>query len=286
MSKPMTAAQLDAEYNNRARVPEFQRHLDDWVSSSQRARTQPCVLDLPYGEQAGERLDIFPAAAGRKLAPVMVFIHGGYWRSLDKSDHSFVAPPYTTSGVCVVVLNYDLCPSVTIPNITMQMVRALAWIHDHIADHGGDPGNLCVVGHSAGGHLAAMMLACDWRAYRPDLPDRLVSKAMSISGLFDLSPIRRTPFLQASLRLTPRDVRRASPFLLRTPAGARMACVVGGNESQEFRRQNQLLRAAWGSEVVDHCLELPGEDHFSILRCMVMKDHRLHNLINLLLCNT
>src|SRR6185436_17236466 len=118
-------------------------------------------LDLAYGDSPGQRLDVFPAP--QPDAPVLVFIHGGYWRALDKSDHSFVAPPFTAAGVCVVIPNYDLAPAVTVPQITLQVVRAVAWTWKHIARFGGDPGRITVAGHSAGGQLATMMLACLWR---------------------------------------------------------------------------------------------------------------------------
>ncbi|MBM3386908.1 MAG: alpha/beta hydrolase, partial [Betaproteobacteria bacterium] len=211
------AAWHDRLYNNRALVPDFADHFTRWVVDSRQARAQlPAVLDVPYGERPQETLDIFPAA--QPDAPVVVFIHGGYWRSLDKSDHSFIAPALHAMGACVVVPNYALCPGtdsqpVTVPDIALQMARALAWVWRHIGRHGGARRNITVIGHSAGGHLAAMLLACRWRQLGADLPADVVSKALSISGLYDLEPIRKTPFLQMDLRLTPAQVQRASPAL-------------------------------------------------------------------------
>jgi arylformamidase len=282
MEMPMprlSSAQLDANYNNRALVPDFQRYFDSWVSRSAEARKQPCVLDVSYGASAGEKLDIFPAASGTVNAPVMVFIHGGYWRSLDKKDHSFVAPPFTAGGVCVVVVNYDLCPKVTVAQITLQLVRALVWVHDQIAGYGGNADNVTVVGHSAGGHLAAMLLACDWPVVREDLPARWVSKAVAISGLFDLEPIRRTPFLQDSLRLTREDARRCSPALFPPPNGCKLHAVVGADESAEFHRQNRLLRQVWGADVVTRCEEVAGCHHFSILDALADPRTGLHRQV-------
>jgi arylformamidase len=229
-------------------------------------------------------LDLFVPDEPVQGAPVMVFIHGGYWRSLDKADHSFVAPPFVDQGACVVVINYALCPAVTVPDIALQTARALAWVARHIAAFGGDPARISVVGHSAGGHLAAMMLACEWSSLGADLPPHLVRQAVSISGLFDLAPIQQTPFLQSSLQLTDAHVRQASPAHWSAPrlvnGRGQLLAVVGGDESSEFLRQNALIQQAWGPEVVPVCESLPGLNHFSALEAMTQTGHRLHGLIS------
>ncbi len=283
-------AWLDGQYNNRALVPEHGAHFERWQHDSAQARQQLVgLLDVAYGTGPAERLDIFPAqrAPDAPLAPVLVFIHGGYWRSLDKSDHSFLAPAFVRQGACVVVPNYDLCPAVTIPEITLQMVQALAWVARHIGVHGGDARRITVVGHSAGGHLAAMMLLCQWASVAPDLPEDLIKNALSISGVFDLEPLRHTPFLQDALRLTPTQVARVSPARLPAPRvvddRGELASVAGGGESSEFLRQNTLLAQAWGSEVVPVCEALPGLNHFSVLEALVQPRHRLHRLARRLL---
>ena len=283
MKKPDGSA-LDRLYNNRALVPDFAEHFTQWTQASALARqTQSCRLDLRYGEGPGETLDIFPASGvSAAKAPVLVFIHGGYWRSLDKAQHSFIAPAFTQSGACVVIPNYALCPAVTIPHITLQMVRALAWTYRHVAEHGGDPGRITVVGHSAGGHLAAMLLACVWKAYSEDLPARLVKNALSISGLYELLSIMHTPFLQESLRLTPAQVKKASPACFPPPAVSRnrgvLNSVAGGAESAAFLLHNALIRQAWGNRVVPVCEVLPGLNHFSVLEALTQPGHRLHRL--------
>lgn len=257
----------DRMYNNRALVPEHAQHFERWKRASQAAReNSECILDVAYGEGAGDRVDVFPAPRAR--AQTVVFIHGGYWRSLDKSDHSFVAAPFQEAGACVMVPNYDLCPAVTIPQIVMQAARAVAWAWKHAPDYGGDPRQVTLMGHSAGGHLAAMLLECDWQALDPDLPSDVATKALSLSGLHDLHPIMRTPFLQGSLHLTPEDALRCSPALMPAPRGSTLYAVCGGDESPEFIRQNRLIRDAWGEEVVQVCEALPGLQHFSILEAL------------------
>jgi arylformamidase len=278
---PHDAAWLERMYNNRALVPAFPEHAERWMRDSASARVQmPCVLDLRYGLSSRERLDVFPAQ--RPGAAVAVFIHGGYWRALDKSDHSFVAPALHAMGATVVVPGYDLCPAVSIPQITMQTVRALAWIYRHIETYHGDPSRIVVIGHSAGGHLSAMMLRCLWPSFDSRLPRQLVRSALSISGVHDLDPLSRTPFLQVDLRLTPQDVARASPARLPAPEGTLYA-VAGAQESSEFVRQTQLIQQAWGQSVVPVCEAIPGLNHFSVVESLCHSGSRLNQLARALI---
>jgi arylformamidase len=268
---------MDRMYNNRALVPEHAEHFRRWAAdSADVVRTQERELDLRYGGGPNEHLDIFQTASSD--APVLFFIHGGYWRSLDKRDHSFVAPAFTRKGVCVVVPNYALAPAVTIPEIVMQMVQALAWTYRNVAQYGGDPKRITVAGHSAGGHLAAMMLSCLWPVYGRDLPADLVKNALSISGIHDLEPIMHAPFLQSTLKLTKQQVRQASPALLPAPSRGELYAVAGGEESAEFLRQIELIRDAWGKARVPVCEPLPGLNHFTALEALPQPGHRLNQL--------
>ncbi|WP_088285989.1 alpha/beta hydrolase [Ideonella sp. A 288] len=266
----------DAQYNNRARVPEHAQLLSRWAEASALARQGLTHrLDLPYGESPAERLDVFPAA--RPGSPVLVFIHGGYWRSLDKADHSFVAPVFVEAGAAVVVPNYGLCPAVTMEQIALQVAQAVAWVWRHAAEFGGDASRIVVAGHSAGGHLASMLLACRWRDLGDDLPQRLLAGGLSLSGLFDLEPIRLTPFLQGDLQLTPATVRRMSPAFFPRPRGP-LHALVGADESDEFVRQNRLIRDQWGPSTVPVCEELVRRNHFTVMEDLVDPAGRAHHL--------
>ncbi len=275
--KNFDPAWLDRMYNNRALVPDHAMYFARWADASDDARAaHPCQTDIAYGQGPMETLDVFPSS--QPGAPVVVFIHGGYWRSLDKSQHSFIAPAFKNLGGCVFIPNYALCPAVTIPQITLQMVKALAWVYRNAKKFGGDPSRIHVVGHSAGGHLATMLLDCQWSAYDKGLPPDLVKGALSISGLYDLEPVMRTPFLQADLRLTPEQVRMASPALLPAPKQGVLYTVAGAQESAEFIRHNKLIQQAWGKKVVPVCETIPERNHFSVLEDLTAPWQHLHQL--------
>jgi arylformamidase len=271
---------LDAQYNNRLRVPDFlSRHVLPWQADSKHVRQkQACVLDIAYGASSAEKLDVFPA--GGTGQPVVVFLHGGYWRSLDKADHSFIAPAFTQQGACVVVPNYALCgqgSATTIEDIALQCAKSVAWVLRNIEQYGGDPAHITVIGHSAGGHLAAMLAACDWKKLGVNLPANAVQSAIGISGLYDLAPIMHAPYLQNDLRLTTSQVQRCSPAYFKAPR-TRFVAVCGGAESEEFLRQNALIEKAWGKRAVAVREALGQLNHFSVLESLVTKGERLHTL--------
>jgi len=273
---------LERMYNNRQRVPDHGDYFARWAAESALVRRSlPCQLDVRYGDGAGETLDAF--AAARPRSPIVVFIHGGYWKAMDKSQHSFVVPALRDLGAAVVVPNYALAPKVGIPDITLQMVRAVAWSWRHARTLGGDARRIVVMGHSAGGQLAAMMLACAWNRFEPALPPRLVRAALGISGLYDLQPLLHTPSLQEVLRLTPRQVQAASPARLPAPAHGRLISAVGGDESSEYLRLNRLIQQAWGRERVPVAAALPGLNHFSIVDALARPGHRLNRMVQELL---
>ena len=275
-----SATWYDGQYDNRARIAEHPAILQRWAETSTAARAGTrCVLDLPYGPGERETLDVFPAR--RPGSPVLVYIHGGYWRALDKGAQSFVAPPFVDAGAMVVLPGYALCPAVSVRHIVLQLTRALAWVWRHAAEHGGDARRIVVAGHSAGGHLATMMLRCQWPRVAADLPAGLVRAALSISGVYDLEPLRHAPFLARDLALTAAEARCLSPAHLPPPAASdpgRLLAVVGGDESAEFQRQNALIAQAWGARAVPVCETLPGRHHMNVLHDLADPSARLHRL--------
>jgi arylformamidase len=253
---------FEAQYNARAAVPEHADLYAEYEARSRRTRlNRACYLDVAYGADATETLDIFPASGANRA--VVTFIHGGYWRSRDKADYSFLADALCPNGFTLVVPNYALCPQVTIEHIVRQMLAAHAWIFRSISRYGGEPDRLLVSGHSAGGHLAAMMAACEWHRHEADLPSDLVKGALAVSGIYDLMPLRRTSMNQ-DLRLDENAACVVSPVTYRPSRSVPLVFAVGAEESGEFRRQSRLLPQYW-----PHCrcetLEIAGANHFTIL---------------------
>lgn len=253
----------DLLYNPRLVVSDFQSYTDRWARESSRARaTLECSLDVPYGSDETEKLDIFHAAGNSK--GLLMFIHGGYWRAFDKKDFSFVAPALARAGVTVAVPNYALCPKVQVRDIVMQMVQACAWLYRNGGNFGAPAGNLFVCGHSAGGHLTAMMLACLWPVYSPDLPRKVVRAGLSVSGVYDLTEIMKTPSINGDVRLTEDAAIEASPAFLPPATDAPLYTAVGERENEGFHIQNRLIGEKW-QKVLRADVFCPGAHHFSVL---------------------
>jgi arylformamidase len=256
---------LDYEklYNPRTTIPDFADYFARWTASSAHARaSERCYLDVPYGPSAAETMDIFqPRGASRGL---LVFIHGGYWRMLDKKDQSFIAPAFTAAGVTVAIPNYALCPTVTIDELVRQVLQATAWAYRNGVNFGAPAGNLYVAGHSAGGHLTAMMLAARWPVFAADLPKKVVRGGLSLSGLYDLRPIMKVASVNTSVRLTSALVDRVSPAFMPPATDAPLHTAVGEHENRGFHDQNKIIAAAWKS-VHRSDIACPGLHHFSIL---------------------
>ena len=257
-------AALDREYNNSGKIPNTAEYLAWYPGESARTReTLPARLDLRYGPQPGETLDVF-LPEGRGPWPVHVFVHGGYWRSLDKQDFSFVARGLQPAAVLVAVVNYALIPTVDMDELVRQVRASVAWLHRNVAALGGDPDNITVSGHSAGGHLTAMLMSTDWPAFA-GLPADVVKAGCGISGLYDLEPIRLS-YLNQTLGLTMETARRNSPVHLVPAAAGPLLLPLGEKEGDEYHRQTESLAAAWrrrGGRV--EVMDMTGHDHFSIV---------------------
>ena len=254
---------LAREYNNRALVSDHPQYFARWAESSSRARrTMTGYLDRRYGDMPGETLDLFPARKGDGTC--MMFIHGGYWRSLDKHDFSFLAPAWVDAGVSLAIVNYDLCPSVTMDEIVRQMLRASRWLWLNAEQYGMDQDRLYVSGHSAGGHLAAMMMCAVFPVFDARLPKDLWKGALAVSGVYDLRPLPHVDFLQQDLRLDEDAALRLSPALIAPATRAPVMTSAGGDESSEFRRQNALLGERWKSAFAGD-VAMPGKNHFSVV---------------------
>ena len=256
-------AEFDAQYNPSLALPDAAAPGRHFVATATRARaTLPCVLDVPYGPTLDETLDIFPAAQAN--APVFVFIHGGYWRALSSKEFSGVALGLQARGITTVVINYALCPRVTIDEIVRQTRAALAWTLRNIQHHGGDPKRVAIGGHSAGGHLTAMALQTDW-AGDYGLPADPFVAALPFSGLYDIEPLRYS-YLQPQIQLDDGIIRRNSPAFLVRPCTTPIWITWGGAESTEFARQSALYHQAWqAAGNASELREVPGADHFTVI---------------------
>lgn len=250
------------QYNARAMIPDHPRIFTRWLKDSAHVRrTHAALFDLAYGESSGERLDFFPTS--RSDAPLLVFIHGGWWRSLDKSDFSFIAPAYTRAGFNVALTNYTLAPEASIADIVQQQLRALAWLYRNAEKYDFNPQRIVVAGHSAGAHLTAMMMAALWPTFAPDLPADLVKAGILLSGIYDLEPVRHAEFVNVDLKLTEDDVNPLSPAWMPQAHAAPFLTAFGGLESEEFKRQTALITDAWkASHRAD--IALPEANHLTI----------------------
>ena len=257
--------ELDAEYNLRPLWPDVPEVVAHRENESARVRGRiPGRLNIAYGTSAKETLDVFPPSNGRAGAPALIYIHGGYWQLSDKDDTTYIAPAFLDAGIAFVTLNYTLAPEADMDRIVDECRHAIAWIWNNAAEIGVDCERL-VAGHSAGGHLAAMLLATDWRAVDPTLPAMPFKGACGLSGLYDLEPIRLT-FLNEVLGLSPEQVRRNSPLYLDPLADIPLILSVGDRETGEFKRHQTELFAAWSAKGLA-VEELPAPDchHYTIV---------------------
>jgi arylformamidase len=257
------AVDYDVEYNNRARVPEhpdiFARWTREAAAYRERMRSdENAELGLAYGPSARQKVDLFfPEATGH--TPLALFVHGGYWRSLEHATFSHVAAGLNARGIAVAVAGYDLCPQVTIGEIIEQIRTACLFLWRRFGQR------IMVYGHSAGGHLAACMVATDWKSLDPKAPGDLVPAGYSISGLFDLKPLVATA-MNADLRLNEPAAAQVSPLWWPVARGRVFDAVVGARESAEFLRQSRVVADDWRARGVEtRYEEVAGANHFTVV---------------------
>jgi arylformamidase len=275
MSDPLTfhrslsADGLEKQYNLRSGRPDFEvTVIPDWIARSEKAREQLSGrLDIRYGKGEKQKLDLF--SCGDPKAPVLVYIHGGYWQRGDKSIYSFLAIPFIDKGMNVAVIGYDLCPSVTISRSSEEARESLAYLWRHAGDLGINRERITVMGHSAGGHLALMMMGTDWPAYAADLPKALIQSGIPISPLSLLEPVRLTSINDA-VRMDAQEAAAESPMLNHPPiTDAPQLLVVGGGETAEFHRQARMYQDAFATaERKIDLYVVPDIDHFDELNVL------------------
>lgn len=259
-----TQAELDEQYNNRARFPDYPEQFEKWRNWSHETRQSlPCELDVPVGESEFQRIDIFPAEF--ELSPIYVFIKGGYWYSLDKGEYSYIAEGMRPHGLTTVTLNFGLAPDHDMDTIVAHCRSAMIWLWQNAASMGADRNRIYVGGHSAGGHLAMNLLGTDWPGIDPDIPIDLIKGVCSIGGLHDLEPISQS-FLNEKLKLTDEQVAKYSPVSLEYAFPAHLLLIAAIDESPELHRQSRIMHARWQD------LGYPGEllvpenaDHFNVV---------------------
>ncbi len=249
----------EIEYDNRGRVPEHPEIFARWrrEAAAYREAARGGEFGLKYGPGQRQTIDLFPAKDDD--APLALFIHGGWWRSLEPAMFSQLAAGPNARGVSVAVAGYELCPGRSIADIIEQMRDVCLWLWRKYKKR------IFVYGHSAGGHLAACMLAQDWTAFASDAPADLVPAAYAISGVFDLAPLVHVS-QNVDLRLDEAEARRVSPLYWNVPAGRTLDAVVGALESSEFLRQSKIIVDGWGSRGVATRYEaIAGTNHFTVV---------------------
>ena len=265
-----TVEELDKQYLPGLRIPDAAAIRARWIPDNERMG-KLARRNVAYGPTRDEFADIFPAA--NQGAPIHVFLHGGYWRANAPKDFYFVVERLVEDGFCVVIPNYSLCPKVTLDEIVRQMRACLKWVHQSGASFGGDPGNVTVSGHSAGGHLTAMMLLTNWHG-EYGIDARFIRGGVAISGLYDLTPFPYTT-LQPSLQLTWDQVARHSPIKQTRPLCAPLNLAVGGDESEEFHRQ----MSDYATYAKLNCFAIPGANHLTVLADYLDRDSALYRAI-------
>ena len=254
-------AALDQQYNAQATVGDITPFIEMYAAGSKEARkVLPYEDALSFGPSPEETLDLFPAGTD---VPVLVFIHGGYWRVSSKDEASFMASCMAGHGIATAAVNYTLRPHATMDEIVGEVRRAMAWLYHHGREYGCDPERIFVAGSSAGGHLAGMLVSRGWHdAF--DVPEGVVKGGLFLSGLYDLEPVRLC-YANEWVGLDEGSALRNSPMYHLPEAGCPLILSYGGSETGEFKRQSEDYAAAWRSVGFEaDCFESTERNHFDI----------------------
>lgn len=269
---------LFAEYNNRGKVPDFETFIADFEARSDRLRADAAHgrIDLTYGDGPRDRFDLFLPDVPNP--PLHVFIHGGYWQWNDKESYAFLAKPFLDAGIGFANLEYTLCPAVDLAALVDQVRRGMAHLWTNGAALGFDRDRIQVSGHSAGGHLAGMVLTTDWPAFDGALPADIVKSAMPISGVFDLEPIRHTP-IGDPLGLDATRAAALSPMFALPRTKAQTVVALDSHERREFHRQAEAFATHCRSHGTEaRIASVHGGHHFSVLESLAASDGQLFGL--------
>lgn len=273
---------LDNQFNNRLHVPQYADYFRRWeLLSSETGKKLPVIKDLPYGSLPRETLDIFPSLLPQ--SKTLVFIHGGYWHMLDKTMFHFIASGFHSYGVTIVLLAYPFAPAASMDNIVLSCKKAMNWLFKNAYAFNGDPNQIYVAGHSAGGHLAAMLMATAWKSVKADLPSNLVKGTCVISGLFNLVPIHLS-YLNQVLKMDLSTAVNESPVALEPVNSCPLIVAVGSAETKEFNDQSKELYAAWKDKGFDiQLLQLDQLNHYSTVETVIDKSSVLHKAVRQLM---
>jgi arylformamidase len=262
--RSMDQEELDRQYNVRASIPETGQIFDRWQRDSDAFRTQHSRLaeiDLAYDHDPLQTLDYF--RSGKPDGALVVFIHGGYWQSLDKSFFSYVAQPYVADGLNVAVINYRLTPAVEMGVVVSDCRKALLWLWHNAGALGFDRERLVVSGSSAGGHLTSVLASTNWGTF--ELPHNPITGACALSGLYDLEPIRLC-YLNQKIGLDAETAKRNSPVHMVPRSGPPLILSTGGNESAEFHRQEREYARLWRAASLEcDTIEQSDGHHFDMV---------------------
>jgi arylformamidase len=269
---------LDNQYNNRLHVPDYANYFKRWdLLSTQTEQKLQVIKDVRYGDLHRERLDIYPSFQAQ--SKTLIFIHGGYWQLLDKSMFQFIADGFHSYGITTVLLNYPLAPEDPIDQIVTSCRKAISWLYSNISEFNGDPHQMYVAGHSAGGHLAAMLSATDWNLFNYGLSTPVLRGICAVSGLFNLVPIHLC-YVNEVLKMDLDTAKRNSPMWLEPLNLCSLLIAVGKEETAEFKDQSREFYTSWKNKGTNiKLLQLPAQNHYSVADTIVDAESPLHKAL-------